>query len=127
METKQVIVMRRDLNMRKGKIAAQAAHASLKVFLKLGTIYNNEMIIPMVNEAMSDWINGVFKKICVYVNSEQELLDIYNKAEERGLICSMIIDNGLTEFHNVPTKTCIAIGPDYSDIIDEITGDLTLY
>lgn len=126
-DAKQVIVMRKDLNMRKGKIAAQAAHASMKALLDLGTKNNNEIKIPFVNDAMKDWLNGAFKKICVYVNSEEELINIYDKAKKRGLICSMIIDNGLTEFNGIPTRTCVAIGPEYSDVLDEITGNLTLY
>ena len=52
--------------------------------------------------------------------------DIYNKAKDAGLNVCEIIDNGLTEFHGVKTKTCLAIGPDLSDKIDPITGNLKL-
>jgi PTH2 family peptidyl-tRNA hydrolase len=144
MSIKQVIVIRKDLNMRKGKIAAQAAHASMKVFFDLFEFRNNFVEYGELNsgnEAYSnarrgyflpdkkyfyEWITGNFKKICVSVNSEHELDDLYAKALEKHIHCSMIIDSGLTEFNNVPTKTCIAIGPWIDAELDEITGKLPL-
>jgi PTH2 family peptidyl-tRNA hydrolase len=75
---------------------------------------------------MEEWIDGIFTKICVSVNSETELLDIYNKAKSDNLPCSLIQDCGLTEFNNVPTYTCCAIGPDNSEKINKITGHLPL-
>jgi len=64
--------------------------------------------------------------VCVSVDSEEELVDVYNKAKTAGLICSIIQDAGLTEFNGVPTLTCVAVGPDRSDKIDAITGKLPL-
>jgi PTH2 family peptidyl-tRNA hydrolase len=137
-ETKQVIVMRKDLNMRKGKIAAQAAHASMKVLLEqMTTMYNQDCqrygpgktmsLVMLENTAIYDWLSGRFKKICVYVNSEQELLDIYQKTKDNNVISALVTDSGLTEFNNVPTNTCIAVGPDYSEVIDKVTGHLPLF
>lgn len=129
---KQVIVMRKDLNMRKGKMVAQGAHASMKVILdrmseieiyKGGVVFGMQTSIP---NAMKEWIEGLFTKVCVSVDSEQELVDIYNKAKEAGIPCAMIEDAGLTEFNGVVTKTCIAVGPDYPEKIDAITGHLKL-
>ena len=79
-----------------------------------------------ISQAEKDWFSGDFTKVCLYVNSEEELDDIYNKAKDAGLNVCEIIDNGLTEFHGVKTKTCLAIGPDLSDKIDPITGNLKL-
>ena len=73
-----------------------------------------------------EWLNGSFTKIVVYVNSEQELLDIYEKAKDAKLPCSLIQDSGFTEFHGVPTYTAVAVGPWWSEAVDEITGDLPL-
>jgi PTH2 family peptidyl-tRNA hydrolase len=133
---KQVIVMRKDLNMRKGKMIAQGAHASMKVFLDMDrmwketSIHKNNVIADLTivgfTEAMIAWMDGIFTKICVSVNSEAELLDIYNKAKEAGLPCSLIQDCGKTEFNNQPTYTCCALGPDKSEKIDIITGNLSL-
>ena len=135
MSHKQVIVMRKDLGMRKGKMVAQGAHASLKAVLDQGRkSYGDEGLsgsrqdsfdIPLT-PALESWITGNFKKVCVYVNSEVELLELYEKAKAAGLICSLITDSGLTEFNGVPTNTCIAVGPDFEDKVDTITGGLPL-
>jgi PTH2 family peptidyl-tRNA hydrolase len=68
-----------------------------------------------------------FTKIVCRVNSEEELLAIEEKAKEVGVECHVVTDNGLTEFDGVPTKTCLALGPDVSDKIDRVSGDLELY
>lgn len=128
---KQVIVMRKDLNMRKGKMCAQAAHASMKVFFDRMKQYGfhrtgaGDFDMHATKE-MVEWINGAFTKICVYVNSEKELLEIYQKAVDEDLPAALIRDAGHTEFKGVPTLTCCAIGPDKDSKIDDITGDLPL-
>ena len=132
--TKQVIVMRKDLNMRKGKMCSQAAHSSMKVFFD--KLYNPDFsseggfdaglrTMKLTEEELA-WVNVKFTKICVSVNSEAELLEIYNKAKEAGLNCALITDSGLTEFGGVPTNTCCSIGPNYNEKIDPITSHLPL-
>ena len=131
MKAKQVIVMRKDLNMRKGKMVAQGSHASLGAFLKCfrkyktsddTTIFTTEFDEDSVLEA---WLNGVFTKICVSVDSEQELLDLYASIPE-GIPCALIKDAGITEFNGVPTYTCIGIGPYVTEEIDKLTSHLKL-
>jgi PTH2 family peptidyl-tRNA hydrolase len=119
--TKQVIVVRKDLKMRRGKEIAQCSHASISFLTK--KMQNN---IPLT-EVENTWLNDSFSKICLYVNSEEELLKVHNDALEKGLESNLITDSGRTEFHGVPTKTCLAIGPDYSVKIDEVTRSLPLY
>jgi PTH2 family peptidyl-tRNA hydrolase len=133
-EVKQVIIWRNDLNVRKGKMMSQAAHASLKVFLDISNntefpefTQNGSIYVPYSKGSEFDvWLNGSFTKIVLKVNSEEELRGIYNKAQEAGIPCSLIVDNGKTEFNGVPTTTCCAIGPAYSEDIDEFTGHLEL-
>lgn len=127
MEHKQIIVVRKDLNMRKGKLVAQGAHASLGAILGQMKREGNIMTLDLSDDRLAPWIIGRFKKICVYVNSEQELLDIYTKAAELGLIRSLIKDAGLTEFNGVATLTAVAVGPDREDKIDLITKHLPLF
>lgn len=117
---KQVIVMRNDLGMRKGKMIAQGSHASIS-FLTRKLQSNRKM-----TDVEQKWVNDRFTKICVRVDSEQELIDIHNKALANGIESHLITDAGLTEFNNVPTKTCLALGPDYASKIDAITGHLKL-
>lgn len=126
MEHKQVIIMRKDLNMRKGKLVAQGAHASLGAILNLMQRQGNVLSLEM-DERTEPWLTGRFKKICVYVNSEAELLDVYTAAQAAGLISSLIKDAGLTEFNGVPTLTAVAVGPDREDKVDVVTKHLPLF
>lgn len=121
--SKQVIVMRKFQNLRTGKYIAQGAHASTSVVIQL---FNKKLKGEEFSPAVDEWINGIFKKICVYVETEDEVVDIYNKAKEAGIVCSLITDSGLTEFGGVPTVTCCAIGPDTDEKVNEITGGLKL-
>jgi PTH2 family peptidyl-tRNA hydrolase len=121
---KQVIVIRKDLKMRRGKEIAQGAHASIAFLTRK---LQNKYSELYLTQQEWDWINGIFTKVCLKVNSEEELLEVERKAKEAGLECHLVTDAGLTEFNGVPTKTCLAIGPDESERIDLITGDLELY
>ncbi len=125
---KQVIVMRKDLNMRKGKMIAQGAHASMKVLLDRGVASEDASTFSMtMTPAMVSWIvTGRFAKVCVGVQSEAELDDIVTRARAAGVPVALIVDSGKTEFHGVPTKTCCAVGPAWADEVDAITGALTL-
>jgi len=115
MEMKQMIVMRKDLNMRKGKMVAQGAHASMKALLE-----------NMEHPNVKVWLSQAFTKIAVSVDSEQELFDVFDKAKAAGLIATMVTDAGRTEFDGVPTNTCIAIGPATREDLASITGHLKL-
>lgn len=128
---KQVIVMRTDLNMRKGKMAAQASHASMAVILDMmdceyTELYERRHLTIPVGSALDAWLNGPFKKICVGIDSEQALNDLYDKVKAAGLPAAKIVDSGLTEFGGEKTLTCIAIGPDYPEKIDPFTKELKL-
>lgn len=125
-KVKQIIIIRKDLgNIHKGKICAQVAHASMAFLVKAcKSIYHPVFSLTNVQQ---EWLAGNFTKICLVVNSEEELDSIFNKCKEGGLEVSLITDDGLTEFNGVKTKTCLAIGPDYSSKIDPITKDLKLY
>ena len=128
--TKQVIVIRKDLMMRKGKMIAQGCHACLGIFSKRMFLANNNLFNELdfldKGKIIHDWLENSFTKIVVYVTSEKELIELEDIANEMGILNCLITDNGTTEFSGVPTKTCIAIGPDESDVIDKITGDLPL-
>ncbi len=121
MNVKQVIVMRTDLNCRKGKLAAQVAHASLKVFTDRATIENDQMVVPLTPE-MREWLKGTYTKVVLGVDGEEELVRVHELALAAGIPTAIVTDLGLTEFHGVPTKTAVAVGPGDSDAIDLITG-----
>jgi PTH2 family peptidyl-tRNA hydrolase len=122
-----VIVMRKDLGMRKGKMIAQGAHASLKVVLDRGQLAGDRQAFTIaLDPALAAWLGGRFTKVCVSVDSEASLDAIVARARDTGVPCALIVDAGLTEFHGVPTKTCCAIGPAWADAVDAITGGLPL-
>jgi len=124
---KQVIVMRKDLGMRKGKMIAQGAHASLKVLVDAGALDAEHTTFAMpLTPAAAAWLGGRFTKVCVSVDSEAALEAIVEQARAAGVPCALIVDAGKTEFHGVPTKTCCAVGPAWSDEVDAITGGLAL-
>jgi len=129
-DPKQVIVLRNDLNMRKGKMVAQGSHASEWSFLQHAEFSLNdkgETVMSLIlDAAMMAWLNAGHKKICLYVKSEDELKRIYEEAKSAGLLCSLVRDSGLTEFNGVPTLTACAIGPAEADQIDIITSKLPI-
>jgi PTH2 family peptidyl-tRNA hydrolase len=118
-KVKQVIVMRKDLNLSKGRLVTQGAHASIAFLTDLIKEYN-----PLqLTEVQKEWVYGTFFKVCVGVDSEKELLDIGYNAVMLGLSVKYIEETG---GFDKPTVTCIAIGPDYSSKIDPVTKHLKL-
>ena len=115
MAIKQVIVVRTDLDMGKGKIAAQVGHAC---------VMGAEHVRKSNPEWFSIWWNGQEKVVLKVVNLK-ELEEIKRGAIEFDLPLSEITDAGHTQI--APgTTTCISIGPAPEEKIDKITGDLKL-
>lgn len=110
---KQAIVVRTDLKMGKGKIAAQACHASIAAFLRATEI------------ARERWLGTGMAKIVVKVGSEAELKKVHAAARRAKLPAELIIDRGLTQLEP-GTATAVGIGPADDSEIDKITGKLKL-
>lgn len=132
-DVRQVIVMRKDLNMRKGKMIAQGSHASMmfltkKFRLGVSLTEENPQIGAMVHLSTVEqqWLEGLFTKICLSVNSEAELRELIDKGRAANIVVHEVIDAGKTEFNGVPTLTCAAFGPDEKDVLQPITGHLPL-
>lgn len=114
-DIKQVIVVRTDLDMGKGKIAAQVGHACV-----LGA----ENVRKSHPEWYESWWNGQ-EKVVVKVPGPKELDEVKKHAIDLGLPWSEVTDAGHTQI--APgTTTCISIGPAPEEKIDKITGDLKL-
>ena len=113
---KQVIVMRADLKMGKGKIAAQAGHASVSAA---------EEARKHFPRWWKSWLDEGQCKIAVRVNSEEELLKLEDMAGRAELPYALISDRGLTQLEP-GTVTCLAIGPAPSFEVDKVTGKLAL-
>ena len=125
---RQMLVVRHDLKMRKGKLCAQAGHAALgPFFTRMEQVGDtNEYRITMTDEEIA-WKEGIFTKICVYVQDDEELIEVYERALAAGLQATLITDRGITEFNGIPTNTFVSIGPATKAELDPITGDLPLY
>lgn len=121
MSIKQVIVIRKDLKMRRGKEIAQGSHASMSFMVRKIKAQTS------FTEVEQEWMTRGMSKVCLQADSEEELVSIFEKAQEAGLEVQIIRDSGRTEFNGVPTLTALAIGPDYAEKIDPVTGDLRLY
>ncbi|MGI0081027.1 MAG: peptidyl-tRNA hydrolase Pth2 [Nitrososphaerales archaeon] len=115
-EYKQVIVVRNDLKMGKGKLAVQVAHASVS------SVEQARKHRPAWYQA---WIHDNQAKICVKVNSEKELRLIKGRVDEAGIPNALIQDAGLTQL-DPGTTTCLGIGPAPSEVLDRYTGELKL-
>lgn len=115
---KQVIVMRKFPSLRTGKYIAQGCHAS-QIALAEAKIHFRKWY--------DYYILGHITKIVVYVETEEELKKIYDKADKANLPCSLVKDAGFTEFKGVPTFTAVGIGPAPEELIDKITKHLPLF
>jgi peptidyl-tRNA hydrolase, PTH2 family len=116
---KQVICVRKDLNMRKGKMVSQGCHASLMAYLSACGNRDNMSVVY-------DWLQNYKQtKVCVGIESEEQLFEVHRKAQAAGIPCSLVLDAAVTEFET-PTYTACAIGPAPSEHIDTITGTLKL-
>jgi len=117
MEYKLIVAVREDLELSKGKMAVQVAHASVSSSL------NCKRKIPKWFKA---WLEEGQKKVVVKAADLEELLELKKKAESKGLPFALVEDAGLTELPP-GTTTCLGIGPAPNSVVDEITGHLKLW
>jgi len=112
-EYKQAIVFRKDLKLSKGKSVAQGAHASIGAYDKAEGV------------VVAAWKSEGAKKVVLEVETEHDLIELFQDAKDFGLPAVLITDAGHTE---IPpgTKTAVGIGPAESSKIDKLTGDLKL-
>ncbi len=127
---KQIIVVRRDLITREenpmgpGKLAAQVAHASMAPLLDQMLSTENTRILNLESYPHTRaWLDGPFRKIILYVKSEEALLKKAKELEEAGIKISIIKDAGYTVFKE-PTVTCFGVEPLPSSVIDPHTKRL---
>lgn len=118
---RQILVLRKDLGMRKGKMVAQGAHASqLALSMAISGDTPNGWTWHLA------WIRDHYTKICVSVDSEAALLDLQQQAIAAALPCALVQDLGFTEFHGEKTYTALGIGPAPTELLQPITGTLPL-
>ncbi|BAB59330.1 hypothetical protein [Thermoplasma volcanium GSS1] len=116
MVVKLVVAVRKDLDMGKGKIAAQVAHAAVSCAIKA---------MKEKKKIFDEWMDEGQKKIVVKVPNVDEIYIIKKKADSMGIINEVIQDRGYTQVEP-GTVTCIGLGPDYEVYLDDITGKYKL-
>ena len=110
---KQVIIVRTDLKMGKGKIAAQCCHGAIGAYKK------------SPSDKIKKWENEAYAKVVLKVKTLEEITDLTKNADEKGIVNYLVVDAGRTQ---IPTSsvTVLALGPDEDEILDEVTGELKL-
>ena len=110
---KQAMIVRTDLKMGKGKIAAQCCHGSIGAYKKTDP------------QKIKKWENEAYAKVVLKVQNKEDLIALKKLADEKGISSYLVVDAGRTQ---IPTSsiTVLALGPDEDEIIDEVTGDLKL-
>ncbi|KAJ3331391.1 Peptidyl-tRNA hydrolase protein 2, mitochondrial [Blyttiomyces sp. JEL0837] len=116
-EWKLVLVVRTDLEMGKGKVAAQCCHATLAAYTKM---------MERDPKGLKRWENWGQAKITLKCPSEEEMMDLQKKAREKGLVAQAVRDAGRTQIA-AGSRTVLAIGPGPKKVIDVVTGHLKLY
>ena len=110
---KQVILVRVDLKMDKGKLGAQVGHACV------------DAVLNSKKSQVDSWREDGAKKVVLKVQTVAELIKYKKLADKQGLVTALIKDAGKT-FFKTPTITCLAIGPDDEDLVDAVTKDLKM-
>ncbi len=110
---KQVILVRQDLKMDKGKLSVQVAHASVEATLNSS------------KTKIHEWKHEGMKKVVLKVKDLKELKQFLINAKSSGFTTGLIKDAGKTFFKR-PTITCLGIGPDDEEKIDSLTGNLKM-
>ncbi|KAK1674439.1 peptidyl-tRNA hydrolase PTH2 [Colletotrichum godetiae] len=123
-ECKLVLVVRTDLGMTKGKMAAQASHATLACYKSLSKAAAKDPTSPAA-KILSRWENLGQAKIAVQIKNQDEMLELMGKARSLGVTSEVIADAGRTQIE-AGSLTVLGVGPAPRSLVDQITGHLKL-
>ncbi|CAH2222152.1 peptidyl-tRNA hydrolase 2, mitochondrial [Pelobates cultripes] len=116
-EFKMILVVRSDLKMGKGKVAAQCSHAAVSAYKQL---------LKRNPDLLKQWEYCGQPKVVVRAPDEEGLIELLTQAKELGLTISLIQDAGRTQI--APgSRTVLGVGPGPADLVDKVTGHLKLY
>lgn len=122
-EVRMALVIRQDLQMQKGKIAAQCCHAALSCFRLIGTDPNRKSYNPLM---VQRWLGGGQAKITLKCPDKETMDELYAKALSLGVNATVIHDAGRTQIA-AGSATVLGLGPAPKSVLDQITGELKLY
>lgn len=143
---RQLIIVRKDLNMSHGKMAAQVAHASMAYFTRRMTVTQGDSSTTEIEVSFAtsfdiwkDWLNGIFTKTICEAKNRNKLLKAKTIAEELGMVEDvdffLIKDACLTELEPEEvdedgvgrTLTCIGFKPLPDEVAHKISKKYQLY
>lgn len=117
-EHKLTLILRTDLAMTKGKMCAQASHATLANYRHLQQNSKDGAVLKK-------WERGGQAKVALQVKSEEELLVLQAQAVSLGLCARVVRDAGRTQIQ-AGSATCLGVGPGPKSVVDQVTGGLKL-
>ncbi|KAI2632430.1 PTH2-domain-containing protein [Hypoxylon sp. NC1633] len=123
-ECKLVLVVRTDLGMTKGKIAAQCSHATLACYKTMSRAARRNPASPEAR-LLQRWERRGQAKIAVQTKSQDSLLELQRKAVSLGITAEVIQDAGRTQI-DPGSLTVLGVGPAPKSVIDKVTGGLKL-
>ncbi|XP_068889758.1 peptidyl-tRNA hydrolase 2, mitochondrial [Aphelocoma coerulescens] len=116
-ELKLVLIVRNDLKMGKGKVAAQCSHAAVSAY---------KQVRNRNPELLKQWEYCGQPKVVLKAPDEETLVQLLAEAKRLGLTVSLIQDAGRTQI--APgSRTVLGIGPGPADVIDKVSGHLKLF
>ncbi|KAJ2724144.1 hypothetical protein GGI07_002179 [Coemansia sp. Benny D115] len=116
-DSKLVLIIRTDLGMSKGKVAAQCSHATLGCYKRA---------VKQAPSMLKAWEYSGQAKVTLKCSSEEELVELQKKAHSVGLVAQSICDAGRTQIA-AGSRTVLGIGPGPASLIDSVSGHLKLY
>lgn len=121
---KQVIVFRKDVKIRKGKLASLASQASAKFIIENNEADRNDELFVKLSQEEVQWIKESFPKAVLGIDSATELTDLAFRAELLGINVYSVFDEKLTKADRSAYPICVALGPDDEELINQITSHL---
>ncbi|HMO19312.1 MAG TPA: aminoacyl-tRNA hydrolase [Oligoflexia bacterium] len=122
-----MLIVRKDLEMPAGKIAAQVGHAvQLRILGEFETSFENDEIRTSTTPEMISWLKGIYTKLVLGIDSLEKLLSLEKKASELGIPTVLVRDKGLTCFEGEETITVLALGPVLKEVHHPLTKRLRL-
>jgi len=121
---KQTIVIRKDLNIKKGRLASLAISAAMKFIIDNNDAERGDELHVQLSSEEADWIRNLSSKEVLGIDSQDALSDLVFRAELAGVNVYSIFDDRRMENDQNPELLCAAFGPDNDDIINQIIGNL---
>lgn len=121
---KQAIIFRKDIKIRRGKLASLASLASAKFIIENNEADRNDELFVKLSQEEVQWIKESSPKVILGIDTAIELTDLAFRAELLGINVYSVFDEKLTKADRNSYPICVALGPDDEELINQITNHL---